>query len=116
MIVVAVLAIVAAIAYPSYLNQVRRGHRTAAQSFMMDVAMRQQQRLLDVRSYATSVSALGMTLPADVDARYTLSITASAGPPATFTLSAAPKSGQVGDSCGSMSITNAGVKSPANCW
>jgi type IV pilus assembly protein PilE len=116
MIVVAIVAILAAIGYPSYVDHVRRGHRTATQSFMMDVAVRQQQRMLDVRTYAGTVAGLGMSAPADVASRYTLSIVAAAGPPATFTLLAQPAGTQMGDSCGNLSITNAGVKSPANCW
>jgi type IV pilus assembly protein PilE len=43
MITVAIVAILAAIAYPSYTQYVIRGHRAAAQAEMMDIANRQQQ-------------------------------------------------------------------------
>ena len=58
MIVVAVVAILSAIAYPSYQEHVRRSHRSAAQAFMLDVAARQQQRLIDMRSYAPDLATL----------------------------------------------------------
>ncbi len=38
MIVVAIIAILAAIATPSYLQYLRKGHRTAVQSEMMNIA------------------------------------------------------------------------------
>ena len=43
MIVVAIIGILAAIAYPSYTNSMIKGSRGAAQAFMMEVAQRQQQ-------------------------------------------------------------------------
>ena len=38
MIVVAIIVILAAIATPSYLQYLRKGHRTAVQSEMMNIA------------------------------------------------------------------------------
>ena len=46
MIVVAIIAILAGIAYPSYMDQVRKGNRAKAQAFLMDVAQRQQSYLM----------------------------------------------------------------------
>jgi type IV pilus assembly protein PilE len=51
MIVVAVVAILGAIALPSYNQHVIRGNRTAAQRFMMDVADREEQFLNSMRAY-----------------------------------------------------------------
>ena len=59
MIVVAIIGILAAVAYPSYQDHIRKGNRSAAQAFMMDVAQRQQSYLLNNRSYATTLAALG---------------------------------------------------------
>ncbi|NVO04653.1 MAG: prepilin-type N-terminal cleavage/methylation domain-containing protein, partial [Rhodoferax sp.] len=58
MIAVAVIGLLAAVAYPSYVGQVRKGRRADAQAALMNVAARQQQLLLDTRSYAASVAAL----------------------------------------------------------
>src|SRR6266545_3957448 len=81
MIAVVVVAIITAIAYPSYENQLRKGRRASAQSFMVDLANREQQYLLDARGYAigaTALSSLGFAdeaaIPADVSAFYTITI------------------------------------------
>jgi prepilin-type N-terminal cleavage/methylation domain-containing protein len=47
MIVVAIVAILAAVAYPAYTSHVRKAHRAAAQSCLMDLAQKQTQYLLD---------------------------------------------------------------------
>ncbi|EXU80215.1 hypothetical protein AX13_18160 [Comamonas aquatica DA1877] len=117
MVAVAVIGILAAVAYPSYMEHVRKTRRVETQTLMMDVVTRQQQRMLDVRSYATTLSDLGVTLPAQVDSAYTLTLTLSAaGTVPAFTLTAAPKGAQERESCGTLSVTNRAVKSPAKCW
>src|SRR5437667_8477633 len=90
MIVVAVIAILAMIAYPSYQSAVRKSNRAAAEAHLSDIAQRQQQFLLDQRSYAGTLSTLGVVTPATVVPYYTITIAAIAGPPPSFTASAAP--------------------------
>jgi type IV pilus assembly protein PilE len=124
MITVAIVAILATIAYPSYLSQIRKSRRSAAESALMDIAQRQQQYLLDARSYAPDVSTLRVAIPGDVSSFYTVQICQSAAPPCTppggsppaFAAVATPLSGtsQAGDV--TLSIDNTGVKTPANVW
>lgn len=118
LIVMAVVAILAAIAYPSYTEHIMRSHRRAAQSQMMDIANRQQQFLLANRMYATQVDlqASGYALPADVADRYTYSVAVAGGGAVapTFTITFTPKGAQSGD--GSLTLNNEGVKSPSNKW
>lgn len=116
MVVTAVVAILAAIAYPSYQAQVRKSRRSAVEAFMMEVATRQQQRMLDVRSYAGTLDNLGMTLPSDLNGLYTVSVAADAGPPPTFTVTAAPAGAQLQDHCGSLTLDETGTKAPDSCW
>jgi type IV pilus assembly protein PilE len=116
MITVAVIAILAGIAFPSYQSYLVRNNRAAAQAAMMDIAQRQQQYLLDNRSYASTVSAVGATVPSRVTQYYTLSIAVTAGPPPTFTVSATPISGSTQASDGTLSIDQAGNKLPAGKW
>jgi len=73
MIVVAVIGILAGIAYPSYKAYVLRTHRSAAQQFMLNAASRQEQRLLDARAYSDDIAnngefpaKLNVTVPTDV--------------------------------------------------
>lgn len=67
MIVVAVVAILTMIAYPSYLNYVIRANRSQAQQFLMDIAQREEQFRLDQGQYTTDLNNdLRMTMPAAV--------------------------------------------------
>jgi type IV pilus assembly protein PilE len=70
MIVVAVISILASIAYPSYNRYLERSRRADAQQFMMQMDNRQKQILLEQRAFATApnalnVSASGWTCTAD---------------------------------------------------
>jgi len=53
MIVVAVLAIIAAIALPSYLAQVRKSRRSSMEGMLQQVALLQEQFRADCTTYAT---------------------------------------------------------------
>lgn len=116
MIVIAIIGILAAIAYPSYIQYLRRSNRADAQSLLMNVAARQQQRLLDVRSYASALSDIGVTVPGGVASRYTVTLAADNAAVPTFTATATPSGDQANDTCGTMTLNNVGVKTPATCW
>lgn len=110
MITVAVIGILAAIAYPSYTAYVVRANRGEAQAYVMDLAQREQQYLMDARRYADTETALGATQPDSVQRNYTIDITVVAGPPPAFTITAAPKSGTVQAGDGNLVINQAGTK------
>jgi type IV pilus assembly protein PilE len=124
MITVAIIAILAAIALPSYDSYLRSGRRADAQSYMQEVVARQQHFLLDRRAYATDITAapsaggLSMTEPANVSAHYTVALaTDNATAPPSFTLTATPKGTQAAERCGTMTINHRGVKTPSGgCW
>ncbi len=54
MIVVAIIGILAAIAYPSYDEYVKRGNRTEGQAFLSDVAARQERYFSQNNAYITA--------------------------------------------------------------
>ncbi len=83
---------------------------------MTELATRQHQFFLDTRGYGTSVAALRSDIPADVAAKYDITVTAETGPPPRFLISAVPRAAQAADTCATLSIDAAGVKSPATCW
>jgi type IV pilus assembly protein PilE len=126
MITVAIIAILAAIALPSYQDYVRKGRRADAQSFMQEVVARQQHFLLDRRAYgtgitgATSAGELGMTIPANVSGFYTVTIaTDNTTAPPSFTLTATPSGNQVYEKCGTLTLDHRGVKGASGsgtCW
>jgi type IV pilus assembly protein PilE len=116
MLAVFVVAILAVISLPSYAEFVKRGTRADAQAFLMDVALRQQQRLVDRREYAATLADLGLALPRSLTGKYTVSMTVPATVPPAFTLSAAPQGAQTTEGCGTLTLDSAGRRSPSSCW
>ena len=123
MVVVTIIGIIAAIAYPSYRNYVLKGHRASAQAFLMDAAQRQQQYFLDNRVYAGSLDVLYGTataaaaVPSEVSPYYGLPVvTTSAGPPPTFLITATPTGAQATNNEQALSIDQAGNRLPAGYW
>jgi type IV pilus assembly protein PilE len=113
-VAVTIVAILAAIAIPSYREYVIRGHRRAAQAAMMDIATRQQQFFVANRAYAGSVTDLGYVLPTEVSENYTAAVAAVTGPPPGFTITFTPQAGQASD--GALTLNSNGVKGPAGKW
>ncbi|KRB26535.1 MULTISPECIES: type IV pilin protein [unclassified Acidovorax] len=123
MITVAVIGILAAVAYPSYQDQVRKSRRAEAQSALMDIGTRQQQRLLDTRTYAATTAALNVTVPPQVTTYYAISVSAPASTPPSFTATATPQGDQAKDKCGTLAIDSTGTKTAVKsgsaqtgCW
>ena len=114
MIVVAIVGILAVVAYPSYQEHIRKGYRAAAQEYLMEIAHREQQYFIDNRSFAADVATLNLTTAADVASRYNIAIAVVAGPPPTYTVTATATGAQAPD--GNLSINSAGTKTPANKW
>jgi type IV pilus assembly protein PilE len=122
MVAVAIVAIIAMIAIPSYTAQIVKGRRSSAEAFLLDIAQREQQYLLDVRGYAYSVATLysvatpNTATPVDVSTYYTIDFPAPAAGPPNFIARATPIAGtaQAGDVV--LTIDNTGAKTPANVW
>jgi type IV pilus assembly protein PilE len=116
MITVAIIALLASIALPSYRNHVIRGKRSAAQAEMMDIANREQQFLLANRVYAAKATlvASGYALPPAVSENYNWDVTIGAGAVPTFTITLTPTGGQASD--GALSLDHLGNKTPLDKW
>ena len=116
MITVAVVAILTAIAYPSYTSYIRKGKRATAQAALMDLASRQQTYLLDRRVYTTVQADVGFTVPSEIQSAYTISITCSPSNCASggFTATATPAGSQAVSGEQTLTIDNTGAKTPAN--
>ena len=115
LVAVAIIGILATVAIPSYQSYVVKGNRAAAQSFMMDLANREKQYMLDARTYA-DFNTLGVSAPADVDKHYTIAIVPVATPP-SFTITAtATSSQQISDGSLPLTLNDQGVKTPAAKW
>lgn len=92
MITVAIIGILSAIAFPSYTQYIVKSNRSVAEGFMLTVAGKQEQYMLDARAYATSIAALNITsIPSEVSQNYNVTVSANnlATPP-TYTITATP--------------------------
>jgi len=117
MIVVAIIGILAAVGIPQYQQYVMKGNRAATQSFMMDVASRQKQYLLDARAYAPNLNTLGLgTLPAEVAKHYTVTLTVPGGIPPTFIVTATPIPDKPQAADGVLTLNDVGAKTPPDKW
>lgn len=122
MVTVVIVAILAAIALPSYRQHVVRSNRATVEAFMLEVANRQERYLLDKRTYAGSLTALGMSAGADVSSNYTVAVASSSSAGLTYTITATPIGSQLsGDTaCGVLTLDQLGAKTAAgggsNCW
>ena len=124
MVAVAVVAILAAIAYPSYTGQIVKTRRSAGAACLMEQAQFME------RYYSTNMGYAGAVLPdtactKDLGDHYSFEF--SAGPDATsYTLSAIPQGQQESrdSQCGTLSINERGTKAasgsysstPAKCF
>jgi len=128
MIALAIIAILAAVAYPTYRDSVVKGHRADAQQMLMRGAQQMERRYTTNNCYtnvtsgactSTAPSATTVfgtaTVASGGTTTYNLSVTAATN---TFTLTATPTGGQTSDACGTLTVNQAGVKSPTTtgCW
>ena len=120
MIVVAVVAILTTLAFPSYTRYMMRMHRTQAQSYLMQIAQCQQQYFLDSRAFASASVLLTLApVPATVAAQYSVTFgPAAPTTPPTFIASAAPRAGSLQAKYRepTLSIAQDGTKSPSGVW
>ena len=112
MMVVAIIGVLAAIAYPSYTEQVKKGRRASVQAIMQTIATRQEQYLLEARQYATTPPMLKV-VTTETDAWYTVTIAAVAAPP-TYTITATAIGAQASD--GDLTLDHIGAKTPTSKW
>ena len=116
MITIVIIGILAGIALPAYQNSVRKSHRSAAQAEMLDIANREQQYLLANRSYTATLSNLGYSVPTEVAARYTCTVSVTSTGLPTFTVSCAPTSVQSASGFSTLTLDSTGAKAPAGEW
>ena len=128
LIVVAIVAILATFAYPGYQEQLRKTRRADATANLLELVQFMERNFSVTGRYNQDAGGNAIAVPPWTEAPqdagtkyYDLSfqaITAS-----TFTLQAAPKNAQAGDTlCGTLRIDQAGTKTetgtgtPADCW
>ena len=129
MIVVAVVGILSAIAYPSYAEYIRRGHRADARAGLLQAQQWLERAATASGKYPTALPG-ALTWSTDPSKRYTISIGNGAGGASTesaYTLIATRKTPgpQASDRCGDFTLTHTGVRGANNlasgttveeCW
>ncbi len=116
MITIVIIGILVGVALPGYQNSVRKSHRSAAQAEMLDIANREQQYFLANRSYTATLSNLGYSVPTEVAARYTCTVSVTSTGLPTFTVSCAPTSVQSASGFSTLTLDSTGAKAPAGEW
>jgi type IV pilus assembly protein PilE len=133
MVAVAIVAIIASLAVPSYTAYVTRSKRAVAKSALSMVADKQEQFFLDNKRYADDFTEIGyesatigvddngQTVAADADDRvYVISLDNTSS--TTYTIEATPQLAQadLDTACGTLSLTQAGQKLQSgdgtDCW
>ncbi len=128
MIVVAIVAILAAVAFPSYQESVRRSARADAQADMGELVQTLERFYTLNNRYDQDRAGVANALPAGRaisprtgTVRYNFGLVFAAAGQA-YTLTAVPAGPQVQDSCGTLTINQLGVQTPAvgtngrPCW
>lgn len=118
LITVAIVGILAGIAYPSYTDYVKRSNRSEGQRELLRLANIEEQGYIDHRSYTSDMTDLGMNADPYITDSGNYSIDAAltnAGQ--GFVLTATAKKTQVTDTgCTSMTVNEIGQKTPVACW
>ncbi|MGD9841592.1 MAG: type IV pilin protein [Steroidobacteraceae bacterium] len=122
MIVVAIVAILAAIAYPSYRNQVMRSHRSEGKAALLQIQVAQEKYYLQNNTYGTLAqlgpTSLGLKSTGfTTNSYYAITLSGISATGYTATASGATTS-QAGDTgCVTLTINNTGARTPTSgCW
>ncbi len=135
MVAVVIAGILAAIAYPSYQESVRKSRRADVEGVLLNLANSMERHFTETNTYCdaaaggTAVANCGtatedtgtpsiFTIPPEITRFYTVTISAVTNIDATakmasgYTLQAQPIAGgpQANDRCGTLTVTHTGVK------
>ncbi len=117
LIAVAIVGIIASVAYPSYIGAMAQSNRSEGQRELIRIANLQEQFYVDNLAYSNDMTALGLNADPFITEFQNYSITATVAG-ATFILTATAQGSQATNdaACAGMTITDSGLKLPAICW
>jgi len=135
MIVVVIIGILAAIAYPNYSQYVQRGNRAEARSVLLEASQFLERNYTLANRYDQDSAGNALNLPASLSqspkqgtAKYNIAVntaTRIAGACAAgqcFTLTATPAGVMAGDACGNLRLDDGGARNATGalgtdaCW
>lgn len=132
MIVVVIIGILSAIAYPNYTAYVQRGNRAEARSVLLEAAQFMERSYTMNNCYhrndgACGTAGVNLTLPASLaqspksgTAKYNIGFSVQTAQ--AYTLQAVPTGVMTGDACGNLTLDSTGIKgrtgtlSLDQCW
>jgi type IV pilus assembly protein PilE len=129
MIVVAVIGILAAIAYPSYKEQIDKGRRASAKAVLLDAQAYMERIYSESYSYYADTAGTQINSgtyfqsnftvapkPGEGNAAYIITLETLAASPNQYTITAAPITPGVmaGDKCGTFRVNRTGRKAVVN--
>ncbi len=130
MVTVAIVGILAGIAYPSYQDSVMASRRADAEGALLGFANAMERHFTETNSYLGAGTTSGntgaptifsTTSPVDGGTPY-YNLTINAATASSYTLNAAPTGAQANDKCGTLSLTHTGVRGIStalpvtDCW
>ncbi len=112
LVAVAVVAIIAAVVYPSFMDGLRKSRRAEAIKGLLTMQLKQEEYRITSAAYSTNPADLG----SPSSAYY--SFTVSGANTTTYTLQASASSPQIGDTgCAIMTLKKDDTKGPLpECW
>ncbi len=121
LITLAIIAILVALAYPSYTNYIMKSRRSDGQGTLLDLANRMERYFTTNNTYSGATLANVGAPATTTGGFYTLSINNLSA--TTYSLQATPTGAQASDTqCSSLTLTNLGQKgengtgTAADCW
>lgn len=130
MVTVAIVGILAGIAYPSYQDNVMKSRRADAKGALLGFANAMERHFTETNSYLGAGTINGntgaptvfsATSPVDGGTPY-YKLTINAALASSYTLNAEPINAQANDKCGTLSLTQTGARgistdiSLTDCW
>ncbi|MGL4476058.1 MAG: type IV pilin protein [Shewanella sp.] len=117
MITVAIVGILAAIAYPSYIDYITKSARSEGVAAVMKVVNLQEQYYLDNRAYATDMTKLGLNKTPFITEHGHYSIASAGSSDFTITATALGAQASRDSNCKTITMTSAGITGPSSeCW
>jgi type IV pilus assembly protein PilE len=117
MISVAIVGILAAIAYPSYTQFVAKGARADALAGLMHVANLQEQYYIDHRVFTNDMTKLGLNAdPWEVENKFFEIDTTLTTDGYSIIATAVGVQATRDAVCASITLSSTGAKAPADCW
>ena len=122
MIVVAIIGILSAIAYPGYQSYVMRTNRAVAAGCLQEMAQQMERRYTTTMAYNSTATLPVLACTGEVAGRYTFAFASGQPTATTYRIEATPAT-QIGDTrCGTLELSQQGTKTISgtgavnDCW